>query len=362
MVLLVRCLLLLLVSCFVLFKPGSGIDFEEKRTFMTDRRILSVLRGGVSHYVNDHNNHTVRDTLAILFVYSENMLNLEKRRDIQLHVSAKKLYNLFNKQLFQQLPQKLVEAMVFFCEWKQRDADIVIRYLNDNVQLLRTKRSVLRTKHEDTSEEEHVVNENFRETIALLTSIGKLDDVVRHVMEWGAADSTTSCSATSCSTTDTTDEFGLETHVRSIVEQAVFDVLQLEIEKKDFSRLFIMLKDIKKIMLALVCHSPRTINNLNEYFDVEFLEQQAQAHVLTVDLVARQMRFVVQDCIKMWCCPNEDEQIDAWVDFLTQQEQTQDLFVFLNNCMVHFIKQCTKHLTIIVNRLVDLRSNMTTKA
>jgi len=148
----------------------------------------------------------------------------------------------------------------------------------------------------------------------------------------------------------------LEATVASIAQRAFWDALAEQVNEGKYEALFSVLGEMQQAMTALVAHSPRLVEELNDCFDAEWLKQQADHGALEVGSVHRLMRYLATT-IGEWQAPADEAEARAWVEAsesaLRSGAHMQELTAFIAAHLVPFLKGATERLGQVYKRTVD---------
>ena len=146
------------------------------------------------------------------------------------------------------------------------------------------------------------------------------------------------------------------TTVMDVAERALWDVVAEQIrDQQNFDGLFGLLGEMRDAIRALLVHSERHVVNLNEYFDVDFIKQQADHGVLSVHDVCNLMNYIVTVIVPMHA-PVDDGDAQRWkreTEAVISTADHYDIVSFSHDKLIPFLMATMQRLRNIYKRVVE---------
>ena len=152
----------------------------------------------------------------------------------------------------------------------------------------------------------------------------------------------------------------LEARVRETASRALFDSLKAQVESGDYTGLFGILGELQAAMTALVAHSPRAKEELDDHFDAKWIKQQASAGCLSVIQVHAMMRYLVER-ISGWQAPVDDGDTRSWaagVERTLAGTDSMALPHFIATHLVDFLAGAVERVGKVYQRVMELSGQM----
>lgn len=147
-------------------------------------------------------------------------------------------------------------------------------------------------------------------------------------------------------------------HVTRTARRAFWDVLRSSLVEGNYEHLYGVLQEMADGMRALVAHSVRSIDDLNDTFDVAWLRQQVEADCLTTQDV-RGLIMHLARTISSWQAPVDAAEAHAWVDDIESRANVEtDLETFVNGFLVDFLAEAHERLGTIYMRILSFEPNL----
>lgn len=142
-------------------------------------------------------------------------------------------------------------------------------------------------------------------------------------------------------------------HVTRVARRAFWDVLRADLVENKYDSLYGVLQEMGDGMRALVAHSERSIDELNDTFDVAWLRQQVEAGCLTAGDVRRLIMHLAQT-ISGWQAPVDAAETREWVATVEARAHGEtELDALVNGLLVDFLAEAHERLGTIYARILS---------
>lgn len=148
----------------------------------------------------------------------------------------------------------------------------------------------------------------------------------------------------------------LESTIRGIALRAMQDSIKEQISSYNYSGLFSLLRELQEVMLTLNSHSRRVCDDLLDHFDVDFIEQQANAQCLSLSQVQQLVLYITRT-ISGWQAPVDDAETLVWVSEVERtisESINMSLDEFVQNHLVEYIFTAFESIGRVYKRIVEL--------
>ena len=145
----------------------------------------------------------------------------------------------------------------------------------------------------------------------------------------------------------------LGAHVAAVAERALWDVVQEQASVGNFEGVYSLLSELQEAMLALVAHSPRECDQVNDRFDAQFIRQQGEHGCLSTANAQAIVRYLV-DTIGGWCAPADDAAIRAWrvrVERGLEASAAWTVGKFVHAFLIPFLAEAFAHVRQLYGRI-----------
>lgn len=147
----------------------------------------------------------------------------------------------------------------------------------------------------------------------------------------------------------------LETTVMEVAQRAFWDAITHHASEGKYDSLFSVLGEMHTAMKALIAHSPRALDELDDKFDPAFLKQQVDHDALEASSVHKLMRYLAAT-IAAWHAPADDHEAKAWVDATEASlsaHEGEALPTFIVTCLIPFLRGAQERLQRVYQRMME---------
>ena len=142
-------------------------------------------------------------------------------------------------------------------------------------------------------------------------------------------------------------------HVTRVARRAFWDVLRADLLENNYDGLYGILQEMGDGMRALVAHSERAVDELNDTFDVKWLRQQVEAGCLTPKDVHGLIMHLAR-IISDWQAPVDAEETRAWVEAVESRlDEETELDALVSGLLVDFLTEAHERLGTIYARILS---------
>lgn len=141
--------------------------------------------------------------------------------------------------------------------------------------------------------------------------------------------------------------------VIGIAEDAFWDSLRDKISHGEYEALYSILGELHEAMCALVSHSSRALDDVNDKFDVNWIRQRVQNGALSVPDVHALMDFVMHTIVT-WQAPADVPSTASWVKSARHRSASHSLNEVVLVDLLPFLREAIKHLKHLYERIVAL--------
>lgn len=255
-------------------------------------------------YIYREQNHILEDHLSLDTVLRRLCRNLAQK--------------IQNRDTIESIYHASVRAKPIFNAWKARDKTTLLRYLED--EAIRTNGA------------------SRAEMLEYVRIIGG-NTVLERVEE-------------RCNRLSVVNVNDLEETIARTVERAFWDSARAKIIEGNIEPLYDVLQNAQTCVQTLLAAAPRTREQFNDRFNVDWIKERAENNSLTRRDVGNLCIYLAEQVGRMQA-PADDEVVQPWVQAVrVRAEESDELKDYLPD-VIFVVRDAIEHLRLVYRRIVE---------